>query len=127
MGLSELDVTVLEVGTPIVSGLVDTGVNELIGTAIKAAGEAHQELIVQAVPNIFQKNVMAAINDYLECFVQTEAVAAVCPKPEKSQGSSLFDFRRNLKGILQGTVESWERNAWLEALASVTRKLGIME
>ena len=85
VGLSEFDMTFSEVGTPIVSGLLDSGVDELIGTAIEAAVEAYQELIVEAVPNIFQKNVTAAINDYLECFVRTEAAAAVCPKPEKAR------------------------------------------
>ena len=126
VGLSELDVTVSEVGTPIVSGLLDSGVDELIGTAIEAAVEAYQELIIEAVPNIFQKNVTVAINDYLECFVRTEAAAAVCPKPENSLGSVLFDFRRNLKGAYEEAMGSLGRNAWVDVLSSVTQKIGIL-
>lgn len=98
-GLSELDVEVGEIGSPIIDGALSSGVDNLINTALEAAIHHYQDLIVEeAIPNIAQKNVTAVVNDFAECFIRTEAATAVCPEPEQTEDGTiitgLFDFRK---------------------------------
>ncbi|CAB9514500.1 Paraquat-inducible protein A [Seminavis robusta] len=93
-GVSELDVKVQEVGTAVVEGVIDTGVDELINTAVEAAICTYQDLILTAVPNIFQNNVTVIVNDFLECYIRTIASQAVCVPSESGSviiSSGFFD------------------------------------
>ncbi|CAB9511955.1 expressed unknown protein [Seminavis robusta] len=97
-GVSEMSVSVGELGIPVIEGVLDSGVDELINTAVEAAVIAYQELIVdEAIPNIFQKNVTVAVNEFAECTIRTESATAVCPTQEETEDDdSLTDdlFRR---------------------------------
>jgi len=95
-GVSELSVTVQEISPAQVSGVIDTGIDNVINAAIKGALATYEELILLAIPNIFQNNVTVILNDFLESFIRTEKETAVCPEVEEGtsalEGSGLFDF-----------------------------------
>ena len=89
-GLSELSVTVEAIAEAQVQGVLDTGVDNLINTAVEAALSTYQDLILLAVPNIFQNNVTVIVNDFLECFIRTEQENSVCPEADGSALSGLL-------------------------------------
>ena len=94
-GLSELSVTVEAVSKAQVQGVLDTGVDNLINTAVEAALCTYQDLILIAVPNIFQNNVTVIVNDFLECYIRTEQANSVCPEAEGSALSGLLGLEED--------------------------------
>lgn len=93
VGVSELAITVEEIETPVVKGVLDTGVDDLINTAVEAVFCTYQDLILTAIPNVAQNNITVILNDFLECYVRTAADAAECPEGPESiiLGSGFFD------------------------------------
>ena len=78
-GVSELAVSVKSVGSPIVSGVLSPGIDQLLNTAVKAAFVTYEDLIHQAVPNFFQNNVTVILNDFLDCYIRVNAEPKSCP------------------------------------------------
>lgn len=87
-GVSELNVNLDAIESPIVEGFLSSGVDELINTALEGVFESYQDLFLDAVPNIFQNNVTAAANDYISCYIRTEGTNAVCPPPPSPETQS---------------------------------------
>lgn len=99
-GVSQLLVTVGSIGVPIVSDAFSPGVIELLNTGVEGGACVYEQLILEAIPGFFQTNVTVLVNDFIECFIETEGANAVCPGTSSGGGNAPdddvdFDFKQN--------------------------------
>jgi len=95
-GASQLQITVGDIGVPMVTDFVDPGVVELTNTALEGAVCAYEDLIIAAVPGFFQQNLTIIINDFFDCVIDLDN--STCPDSTlggngTTEGDVDFDFR----------------------------------